>query len=631
MKSLKRIIGILLCFAIIISCCVPAAFAKNNINEDPIILISGFLCTQLYKDYGTENEERVWLLDIGKITKRLGNNAPEAAKTLAGLVAGKKEEFGKILGKEAGIILDDLSCNPDGSSKYSVSHYPNNPATSNVEYMLNNGEEKNVYEKNFCKYLAGLTDASRVYCFQYDSRLDAVTLAGQLNEFIEEVKAYTGSERVRLFALSYGGLISSSYLYLYGDSSVSKLIMSVPALGGTTLPDSLFRGRIDFPMEDLAKFFETILKSESNLARLFESSKAETLNEIFRAAVPYAMDSVKHWGSVWSLCSSDLYEKLKSDFLDPIENKDIIEKTDVVHNEIMPAIPATLKKAQANGIDVAILCGTGSSLAAGGELNGDVILPAEKVSGAVCAPLGKRFADGYTGVKTTCKNPSHMHVSPSMEVDASSAYLPENTWFIDSQYHGQYYYEEYTRSLVTKLLFTDEIKDVYSSPDYPQFEYSNHAYRNLHVKFNRSGTGYLSADDTALVVENVSSDNSIKILSVSVSGTRLDFDVSKAGILSAGEIAEIPFSGKIPEKAATPEIITVSYIEVGSINPLCVSEFDVMLNNGEAKEKSALVPLDVKSVLESVLPEWLYNFLVNFSLRQSVECVYNSVTSLFKK
>lgn len=627
---MKKIIGILLCFAVIVSCCGAGAFAADEKNDDPIILISGFLCTQLYKDYGTENEERVWLLDVGKITERLGDNLPEAFKALAGLAVGKTEEFGKTLGEVARDILDDLSCNPDGSSKYSVTHYPNNPATSSVEYMLNNGEERNVYEKNFCKYLAGLTDASRVYCFQYDSRLDAVTLAGQLNEFIEEVKVYTGSERVRIFALSYGGLISSSYLYLYSDSSVSKLVMSVPALGGTPLPDSLLRKNIKFPIENLVEFFETAVGGESNIARAFEGDEPEKINAVVRAAVPEAMKALKYWGSIWSLCSADLYEKLKADFLDPAENKAIIEKTDIVHNEIMPAIPATLKKAQANGTDIAILCATGSSLAVGGKLNGDLVLPAESVSGATCAPLGSRFADGYTGVKTTCSNPDHVHVSPSMEVDASSAYLPENTWFIDGQYHGQYYYEEYTRSLVTKLLLTDEIKDVHSSPDFPQFEYSNHAYRNLHVKFNHSDTGYLSAQDTALVVENVSTDNSIKILSVTVSGAPLDFEVSEAGILSAGESAEIPFSGKIPEKGAWAAKITVSYIEVGSINPFCVSEFDIMINNGGVQSKtSRFTPLDVKSVLESVLPEWLYAFLVNSSLRQSVECIYNAVTSLF--
>ena len=65
---------------------------------------------------------------------------------------------------------------------------------------------------------------------------------------------------------------------------------------------------------------------------------------------------------------------------------------------------------------------------------------------------------------------------PSREIDASSAYLPENTWFVEGQYHGQYFYEEYTRSLVTKLLFTDEIKDVHSSKAFPQFEFSNNPY-----------------------------------------------------------------------------------------------------------------------------------------------------------
>lgn len=627
---MKKIIGILLCFAVAVSCCVPAAFAEENKNDDPIILISGFLCTQLYKDYGTKNEERVWLLDVGKITERFGKNLSETFKALAGFVAGKDKEFGKILGDEASIILDDLSCNPDGSSKHNVTHYPNNPATSNIEYMLANGEEEKVYEKNFCKYLAGLTDASRVYCFQYDSRLDAVTLAGRLHDFIEEVKAYTGSEKVRIFALSYGGFISSSYLYLYGDSSVSKLIMSVPALGGTTLPDRLMRSKVDLPVSDIAEFFETAVGGESNIARIFDGDQAERINSIIAAAMPSAMAALKHWGSIWSLCSSDLYEKLKSDFLDPIENKDLIEKTDIVHNEIMPAIPDILKKAQSNGIDVAILCGTGSNIAAGGVLNGDLVLPAEKVSGATCAPLGKRFADGYTGVKTTCSDPSHMHVSPSMEVDASSAYLPENTWFINGQYHGQYYYEEYSRSLVTKLLLTDEIKDVYSNPDYPQFEYSNHAYRNIHVSFNRSGTGYLSPQDTALIVENVSTDNSIKILSVSVSGTKLDFDVFDADMLSAGESTEISFSGKIPQKTATPEKVTVSYIEVGSVNPFCVSEFDVMIIGGEIKsDASGFSVRGNRNVLESVLSDWFYKIIEKLSLRQSAECIYNAVKSLF--
>ncbi len=628
-EQMKRLIGISLCAAIVISCCGSGAYASEK-NDDPIVLISGFLCSQLYMNYGGENEERVWVMEPARITDTIGDDLPRFLQTFAGLAIGKTEGFGKALGDSVKTVLENLRCNPDGSSVYPVSHYPNDPAVSNIEYMLANGEEEKLYEKNFCKYLASLTDASNIYCFQYDSRLDAVTLAASLNEFIESIKVYTGSGKVRIFALSFGGLISASYLYIYGDSDVSKLIMSVPALGGTNIPDRLFRGNIDFPAEDIVSFFETILGGESDVTRLFEKTELEKTNAVFRAAADGIRKPLLYWGSIWSLCSADLYDELKNDFLDPVKNKELIEKTDKIHYEIMPGMSRLLREAQANGVDVAILCASGSNLVLGGGLNGDVILPAYAVSGAGCAPMGQRFSNGFRGVKTSCRNAEHNHVSPSMEIDASSAYLPENTWFIDGQYHGQYYYEEYTRSLVTKLLLTDEIKDVYSDSDFPQFEYSNHSNRNVHVKFNRSKTGYLSSNDTALVIENISEDNTVKVFSVVSNGAELLFDAFDSGLLSPGETVEIPFKGSVPNVGAAAAQLTVSYIEIGSINPFCTSDFDIMIDNGEAAQAvQTLAPAGFESRLEAFLSERVYNFIVRFSLRQFVECIYNSVSVLF--
>ena len=183
---------------------------------------------------------------------------------------GKDAEFGESLGEAAKSILGLFSCNPDGTSVYKLNHYPNDPATSNLEYMYENGLEDRLYEKNFCRHLSKQTDPSRVYCFQYDSRLDAVTVANQLRDFINEVKKYNNSEKVNIFALSFGGLITSTYLTLFeDDNSVEKVVMSVPAIGGTNIPDRLFRGNINLPAEDVIMFFETILGSESNFARFF--------------------------------------------------------------------------------------------------------------------------------------------------------------------------------------------------------------------------------------------------------------------------------------------------------------------------------------------------------------------------
>ncbi len=625
---MKKIISLIVTAVILFSCFLIGANAEEK-NNDPIILISGFLCSQLYYEYGTENEEKLWVLELDKVTGRIGDDLPNFLKSLAGALVGKTDELSETIGEGAGVVFEKLRCNPDGTSVYNVSHYPNNPETSNVEYMLNNGCEDYMYEVNFCKHLAELYDPSEIFMFQYDSRLDAITLAEQLNDFIEDVKEYTNSDKVRVFSLSFGGLISSTYLYLYGDSSVSKYVTSVPAIGGTDIPDKILRGNIDFPISDIALFFETVFAGEGDVARWFENAEFESINEIIGGASEGLMSALKYWGSIWSLCSVALYDDLKADFLDPVQSKELIEKTDKVHYEIMPAIPQILKKAQANGVDVAILCSTGSELALGGELNGDIVLPAYTVSGATCAPLGKRFSDGYTGIKTTCSIPDHNHISPSMEIDASSAYLPENTWFVDGQYHGQYYYEEYTRSLVTKLLLTDEITDIYSSPDYPQFEYSNHASRSIHVKFDKSNTGYLTSADSKLIVENLTTDRDIKIFAVNLNGVDLIFDVAGVETIEAGEKAEIPFSGEVPKVGSVATEITVSFIEVGSLNPFCVSDFDIMIDNGEPIGAKGLVEKGFENGLENALPEWFYNIVSKPFFRQTVEFIYNTVCVLF--
>ena len=272
---LKKLVCILLCALIIVSGSFVPSFASEKKNDNPTILISGFLCSQLYLNYGTENEMNIWKAMMKSAADLAGDEFRTVAGAVAKLAIGKDEDFGETLGKFAQDILDLFSCNPDGSSAYELVHYPNDPATSNLQYMYENGLDDRLYEKNFCNHLSKQTDPSRVYCFQYDSRMDAVTVAHQLRDFINEVKEYNNAEKVNIFALSFGGLITSTYLTLFeSDNSVEKVVMSVPAIGGTNIPDRLFRGKINLPAEDIIKFFETILGSESNLARIFEADES---------------------------------------------------------------------------------------------------------------------------------------------------------------------------------------------------------------------------------------------------------------------------------------------------------------------------------------------------------------------
>lgn len=630
---MKKIISVLLCVISVISLINAEAFAAEK--NTPTILISGFMCSQLYLDFGEENQKKVWGIETDDVLDRIKDDFSNLAKSTAGLIIGRKDNFARTLGTGVAAVLEKLSCLPDGTSKYNLGFYPNNPQTSNLKYMLSDeSSKKYLYEVPFCEYFSTVTDPSEVFVFQYDSRMDPISISANLRKYIKEVKTYTAAEKVNIFALSYGGLITSTYLTYYGnENDVGKAVMSVPALGGTDIPYRIFTQNIEFPLEVLIKFLETATRGESNFARLFEYTKRfKGLGNFAETVCAEGIsDIIKYWPSIWAFCSAEYYENLKSVWLDPVENKAIIEVADKVHYEVMENIAETFSSCKKNGTEIFILCSTGSSVCLGGENNGDAVLPAEGVSGATCAPLGKRFADGYSGVKTSCSDPEHNHVSPSMEVDASSAYLPENTWFVDGQYHGQYYYEEYTRSLVTKLLLTDDIKDIYSDPAYPQFEISNHSYRNVYAGFNESLSGFVNKKDKTFSVKNISDSNYIVILSVIADGIDLEFDVSDTGIVSSGETVSIPFSGELPDCGAVYADVTVNYIEIGSLTPFCSSRFDFTVNNGESVAYSGgYTESTPKSLLKKNAPEWLYNFLEKVSVRQGIECIYDTVYNKLK-
>lgn len=633
---MKRLLSVLLSFVLLLAVLAPAGAAVQTApaeaEDAPLILISGFMCSKLFEDFGTDAQTQVWGLDSDAIAARIRADLIHFLPALFRFFVGDVEALGKVVGNGATYVMEQLKCTPQGTSLHPVTHYPNTPATSNLAYMLTHDNGEYLYEKNFCEYIAEKTDPARVFCFQYDSRLDAVTLAEELKTFIDAVRESTGSPRVKLFALSYGGLIVSTYLTYHGDEdAVDRVVMSVPALGGTDIPGRILRGDIRLAKESLMMFIGTALNTESNYARLLETDRVAWIDR-FAQALSGGLGAVaRNWGSVWSLASNDDYDSLKAEFLDPAESDALIARLDRIHYEVMPRLRATFAACKARGAQISILCGTGSSLVTGGDLNGDMILPAKGVSGAKTAPLGQRFADGYRPAGTDCSDPTHCHVSPSMEVDASCCYLPENTWFIDRHYHGQYFYEDYTRTLVTKLLLTNDLQDVRSDPAFPQFETSFHPYRTLHVAFDQSPTGYVSGDDTALVIRSLSEDCYIRILSVVAQDAPLTFDVRGAGLIAPGASARFPFSGTLPQVSAKGIQLTVNYLKLGSPHPFCTCTVSMTVDNGPPVAASnELVPVAQSSSFRREAPAAVYRAVNRLSLLQSVECIYDTLRQLFQ-
>lgn len=634
---MKKFVCIILSVLLIVSSCGMLAFADKK-EQNPLIIVPGFLQPYMYieGENGAE-DDYLWLPKKEKIFDRIIDDMPNFLLSIFGLLLGDVENFGETLGGGAYAVAEKMRCNPDGSSVYPVTHYKNDPAESNAANLKatvsKEAERKNLLFENFIDYAVanGYTDLDNIFIFEYDSRLDSIEISKELREFIKDVKEYTGSKKVNLFTISYGGMITATYFYYYMDEcDVEKAVLNVPPLQGTDFPDRLFRQNVDLPLDTLIDFVECVLGSGTELYELFEATDGNFLNTTMNGASGGMLDVVRYWSSLYTITSTELYEGMKKDFLDPVESKPIIRNNDIIHYDIMPSMSKIFKNCNKFGIDVSIITCTGINICLGGNLNGDILVPTYSASGATVTEMGKRFADGYTGVKTSCDNPSHNHISPSMEIDATSAYLPEKTWFIEDSYHAMFELENYAISLCSKLLFTDKLKDVHSDPDYPQFEYSDNVHQGVHASFNNSLTGYVSSEDTGLIIRNLYENSAIRIVSVVADGLEIEFDVLKSGLVLPGESVEIEFSGNIPEVSATRCSITVNYLKAGMTSGLCSKTFAMTINNGDVPECSgSVIDYESGSMLESVISEEFFMILKKLTVSRELECMFDTVAILF--
>ena len=103
-------------------------------------------------------------------------------------------------------------------------------------------------------------------------------------------------------------------------------------------------------------------------------------------------------------------------------------------------------------------------------MNGDFIIHLSSTSlGAYSANVGETLPEGYTQKNTHCSDPSHNHISPERVVDASAGLLPDTTFYFNGNRHDLTQYNDVILKIAMKMIADDEITDVYSSPDFPQF------------------------------------------------------------------------------------------------------------------------------------------------------------------
>ena len=320
--------------------------------------------------------------------------------------------------------------------------------------------------------------------FDYDWRMDPFAVAAQLKDFIEYVKAETGHSTVYLVGESMGTCEMNAYLAEYGFDDVAGVVWYNGAYNGVASCGDSFANRNNFTEESLAAFFKQLSVSgdQQFLYDLFTALQqagllATVLDSVVNGADTLAAEGMftrflqEYIGRIpgfWALVGPENYPAARAFAFPTPESQQeyagLLQKLDRYYNEVSSKVDDIMQAAADATGKVGVVCGYGEYMppvtADNTRQSDSVILTEDESNGATCAPLGQTLGENYVQKV----NDGHNHLSPDGVIDASTAFFPDNTWFVKYGHHSFSGASE----LVNRI-FTVEGFNVFTDAAYPQF------------------------------------------------------------------------------------------------------------------------------------------------------------------
>lgn len=588
---MKKFLAIFIAFVVIISALSLFAFAKEDVV--PVVVLQGYSGpTLVYADENGEpiiDEEtgdviKAWPVDFGKIGEQLLEALPE-------MVTGKLVGEDAIVEAIVPIVKETLMplvILEDGTSWQNLTYYPKGAKATQVSTLIEKDMQQYIPESIFVEEAIERVGAENVFGFTFDWRKSQVDYAKAVDEYIQEVKEITGSDKVDIMGLSHGGQYGTTYLYYYGHKGdVRNAILANPATGGTTLVSTVFMNEyVDLDLKNVMKFVEHIFDIEEDFNWIFDLLSLENIvggaNRVLQEErINYRLSNVP---SLLDFVPMDRFEEVIENIgLNPETNGKLYYDTVKYHNDVHSGTNLADKFAelQKMGTNIGYIVGCGYTAVSSVGTNSDFLIDTYLGSGgAACAPFGERFEAGYTQKGTICNDKSHYHISPEFNIDASTGALPDNTWYVSGQGHGQYFNDPYTREIVCEFLWGG-LESVYDDERFPQFNYSQKHADNVYAYFNNTDAGYHSSADTEFIVENLSSTSPIHIWCVEVKGADIEYTHKIDTVLQVGEKYVMDISDISPETADKPFTVSVSYIIDNTMHTIATRDFSFIAMSDE--------------------------------------------------
>ncbi len=518
-KLFKKSVAILLCIMMIVSVTSVGAFAsdkKTDCGADceyyPTIIIPGLGQSGTYVadengDYirdedGKKISSFPAYIQIPQLIKKL------LAPALLTLATQRDIGFSDAVADALDSCFSINACDLNGQTTGNIilDRYMYSYAECNEEEQakINSHIPFNLYPTELPK--------DHLYYFTYNSFANHIDVVEDLNNYIKMVMEQTGHDIVNLVPISQGGTIASALFEYHPEvmDTIHKILFIVPALDGSTIIGDIFNDRINFLNKDYLYngFLENLGLLDENTARIVEVALRILPDEILMDALNKAVDKLLNnvllkSTSMWTLCPSADYPSAAAKHLSTPEMASIKAQTDKYYQAQLNC-KDNIKTLLAKGVQIFSVVEYDFALINVGETwntqNADYIIHLDSTSmGATSAKVGETLPADYVQQNTYCKNPNHNHISPDRVVDVSTSLLPDTSFYFDGQRHDLTAHNDVILKIAMELIASDEIKDVYSSPDFPQFNIGRdvRVLRNLLASAEAVDASKLSAEKKA--------------------------------------------------------------------------------------------------------------------------------------
>ena len=473
---MKKIVSLILVLLMLACAVMPVGAAQQEdkvYDGDPVVVVRGIAFASLINRDGT-----------AALKVEMGDIVPVLFESLLARFALKdKEAFGDAFCEVAYDILEPISCDKEGNSKYDIYMRQYNKSMADHKSFANN--LSNEAEHGLLKSAIARFGAENVYYFSYDWRKSPYELAQELKALIETAKSDHNTDKVDIISASMGCMVTSGYFYYCGTDSVDSSVFVSGAHNGTYSFGNGING-------------DLILDSDVILSYIYEMTQGDIfVNLILKVfdilgAVDYLVDFANDFiqtnydktndrvlrdclGTMpgfWAICPDECYDSgIQKIFAGHEQDYPVLlEKLAETRNYVF-STEKILKDAVANGVKQTFVSNYNSTLAPlykDADLNGDSVLETVFTSNfATVAKLGETLGEeDIQGVPAE-------YISADKVVNASTAVFPKTTWFVKDATHVATDYASPYSDFVLTLLESETQPTVYTFSEYPRFMIRN--------------------------------------------------------------------------------------------------------------------------------------------------------------